>query len=256
MDVQTRTIECPSGMVITVREFQVRDKNLLAKSSKASSSRRGNVTAALLDAITISLDDPGPVYDFGSRDKPNWSKVLQGDSQVVVLENRIATWGTEYLARVKCSDPACGERFQFDVDLSTIKIKPLPESSHSHVKSGAPLSCVLPRTGKRIEFRLLRGEDEKALSKIQRDYEDTMSSSYLRLRVTGIEGVQATEWHSWLEVLNGYDSEFLQAAFDEADCGADQAMQLVCPECGNEWVDDVRLDRDFLFPRYRRKTMT
>lgn len=244
-------VECPSGLVVTVREYQVNDEDLL---TNPQSVRDGLVTVKLLTAITQSVEDPGPYHRHMKGDRLDWLAVLQGDSLDVMRRNRIATWGKEYPFRLPC--PHCRQPVSEDVDLEELPVRPLPESSKKHVEDGTtPIYTVLPSCGVRVGFRLLRNRDEKGLATINKQHGSQRSSRYLRFRLMDVEGVKEPAWNEWVQGLSGRDSSFLRAAFDEHDCGVEQERDFNCTSCGHSWVQDVRFGTDFLFPKYRGSTM-
>lgn len=247
--MRTHTVELPSDLVVTLREFKVSDENLLAN---PKSIRKGTATNDLLNAITVELVDPGP-YDFSnSANRVNWAKVLQGDRMVTLKENRVLTWGPEVPASQTC--PRCRTPKTHSLDLNEFPVKKLPESSKDHVSTGTPLAVTLPISGKVVRFKLLRGEDDKGLSKIQKARENELASALMRFRIVEVEGVSQADLTPWIEDMSGADSSFLRAAFEEADCGLEQEVEWTCDTCDYVWLDDVRLDKDFLFPKYRGRT--
>jgi len=250
------TIECPSGMVVTLREFKVTDENLLANKKAI---RHGTGVTNLLDHVTERVDDVG-YYSLSEPDKDhkepwlNWAKVLQGDRMVVLKENRIETWGPDMVDDRPCAH--CREPVKTNFSLSDLEVKALPKESVDHVVNGTPLMVTLPRCGVTVGFRLLRGSDEKALQKIEKQSKDTLSSSYLRLRTVSIDGVKEPDWGRWLENMGGFDSSYYRAAMDEFDCGLEQEWGFECDDCGHLWTDDVKLREGFLFPKYRGRITT
>lgn len=255
---ETLTVECPSGLVVTLREFKVSDEDLLAD---PKAQRKGAAISDLLNAILIRVDDPG-LYQLKTdrrTDLPflDWADVLQGDRMTVLLKNRIFTWGADLVFSQPCENrPTVCSPVKLEISLEDLPIKPLPESSRSHVTKGDPLFCVLPRCEKKVSFRLLRGADDLKLQKLQKQKADELSSSYLRFRTLDVEGVPANEVASFLRELGGSDASYLRAAFDEADCGVDQEVQFECGDCGHSWLDDVRFRSDFLFPKFRGRIGT
>lgn len=244
------TIECPSGLAVTVRAYKVKDEDLVAD---PRSIKKGCAETDLLEAITVRIDEPGP-YSFG--EKVDWRRVLQGDRMVALLDNRIFTWGPDYEAREPC--PKCRQPCENDIDLGDLPRKPLPETSREHAADpeANPFEVVLPTCKTAVQFRLLRGSDERALQKLQKQSKDSLSSSYLRFRVVGIAGVAGNEWKNWLGDLDGDDASFLRAAFDEHDCGVEQEIPFQCDSCYLTFHEDVRFTKDFLFPKYRGRTTT
>lgn len=280
-------IDCPSGLVVKCREFKVKDENLLANRKAV---RKGTATNDLLDAISVGVDNLG-LYQPRPDGGVDWSKVLQGDQTVILLKNRIETWGPEFTVDQPCPNQACREPVHTEIDLGELEIKKLPDSSKAHVESGLKraLQVKLPKSGAIVGFRLLNGGDARAMQKLTKQKGAQLSSSLLRYRTlwmklpkthdwaekAGVEmerlkanGVQVQEDPSGLilvpdpmlpkviEDMSGRDSAYLRAAFDEHDCGVQQEVQFECGSCDHIWKDDVRFTADFLFPKYRGKAST
>jgi len=252
---RTFECECPSGLTITIREFTVADEDLLAD---PKAQKKGLAVTALLNAITAGVIDSGP-YQFTEADGKHhldWAQILQGDRMTVLLKNRIFTWGHDLTFRQPC--PNCRQSVVTDIDLRDLPVKKLPESSIAHVRDPKthPLTVTLPHCGKQVSFRLLKGSDDRALQRLQKQHKDTLSSAYLRFRVQEIQDVGQPDLAKWLRNLGGADAAFLRSAFDEADCGIDQEIEFECDSCDHVWIDDVRFRADFLFPKYRGKKQT
>lgn len=236
-------VELPSKLVITVREFKVKDQDLLADKKAA---RRGTSTTNLLKAIALEMGDPGP-YDFDSEIK--WDKVIQGDRIVALKAARDLTWGSELHPQVTCANCETAETYTIDGDAFTVK--PLPESSYDHVRTGEPLTCHIP-DGPEVQFKLLRGEDDKLLQALRQQSAESLASSALRYRIVSVEGVSPPDLKEWVRELSGSAMTFLMDEFDDADGGLDTETAFSCATCGFGWVQDVRLDQsDFLFPKSR-----
>ena len=244
-------IECPSGLQVTVREFLVKDEDLLADQS---SVRKGIALTKLLDAITTKLVDPGP-YTFDG-DKVDWDRVLIGDRLVVFLFNRLATWGPLMDVSVRCPDDRCASLVNVTVDLDKLEIKKLPDEGYRHLKTGEPINVKIPSDGTEVGFRLLVGKDERFVQKIQQKAKTSLSSSLLKYRLCDLSAIDVVEQVRWVENLSSRDSAFLRAKFDEYDCGIEHSYEFECPRCGHEWKDDVQFGADFLFPAYKKRDAT
>ena len=59
------TIECPSGLAVTLRRFKVSDENLLANKKAI---RLGTGVTSLLERVTVRVDDVGH-YALREQDK-------------------------------------------------------------------------------------------------------------------------------------------------------------------------------------------
>jgi hypothetical protein len=248
---RTFDVVCPTGLSVTIREFVVADEDLL---SNPKSIKSGAAVTDLLNAITNRVNDPGPYVI--SKAGIDWKNVLQGDRMVALLKNRIFTWGEELDFDLPCQ--RCQQKVTNTFDLTQLVIKKLPETSRPHVMGSGtpPLMTTLPVSGAKVSFRLLRGVDDRALSRLAKQKKDTRSSAYLLYRTLDVEGVNQAEWGRWYRELSAKDASFLRRQFDEADCGVDQEADFTCEECNHTWREDVQFRADFLFPKYRAKSIS
>lgn len=251
---RTYDVDCPSGLSVTLREFKVSDEDLV---SNPRTQRSGRAITDLLEAITVGVNDPGPYQLTRSGEqgtgKLDWSKVIMGDRMTALLKNRIETWGPEFEIRTPCE--ACRAPVRNWIDLNDLEIKPLPESSKQHVQIGkdSPIEIELP-SGPVVGVRLLRGKDERQLQKLAKQKKDIMSSAYLRYITVSVEGVPDNKLLAFFQDMSGSDASYLRAAYQEADCGLEQEIELECDTCGHIWDRNIQFGADFLFPKYRKKT--
>lgn len=257
------TVECPSGLSVSCREFKVRDENLL---SDKKARRKGTAITDLIQSVVTEVHEFGP-YSPEPDGTFDWAKALTGDRTVLLLKNRIETWGHEYLIHQPCANLLCREPTTTEIDLRELPIKELPEASMEHVRSGLkkPLQIKLPKSGAVVAFRLLRGLDDKKTQKLQKQKSDKVSSALIQYRTLWIKEpdssgqlveVPPPKIPAWIEDMSGRDSSYLRAAYEEFDCGVNTSVQFECPECDHMWRDDVRLAEDFLFPKFRGRIPT
>ena len=257
------TVECGSGLVVVVREFRVSDEDILAN---RRAQKKGISQTNLLRAITVTVEDSGP-YEMQTDGSPNWDKVLHGDRMVIFKENRIATLGEIYATDKPCKSVLCDETIHVDVDLSKLPTQKLPESSLAHARNPkVPIYVVLPSSGARIGFKLLRGRDDRAMQKLQKQNREELSSALIRYQIMDIqtpapEGTKISEakdkwvavpqpdWKQWIRDMSMKDSSFLRAEQEKADCGVDQSVEFYCEGCSLSWEADIQFQADFLFPK-------
>lgn len=245
--MRTHTEELPSGLVVTQREFKVKDEDLLSNRKLVKS---GKAETKLLEAITHAIEDPGPyrVKENGSID---WDEVLTGDRFVALLKNRIYTWGEFLEFSYVC--PRCRQGSRMTINLNDLEIKPLCDDGKNHVANGTPLVATFPRCGNTIKYRLGRGKDKPRLMRIQKEHKASMASSFLRLFTIEVEGVKQPDLKNFFSDLSAMDSSFLRAEMERNDCGVEQEIEFDCDECSHVWRADVSLggENDFLFPKFR-----
>lgn len=233
------TIECPSGLRGDVRGLKVKELDLLADRRLA---QRGQLLDRILASCWLHTTDPGP-YALGDDGRLDWDQVLQGDRFYALLQIRAASFGADYTFAVTCQNDACGHRFEWEVSLDDLPVQTLSDESRERFRAGNRFEAALPGAGKRVWFRLPVGADEKRLA--QKRQATGLWSSLLALRVLEVEDVQPAHKRRFLEDLDVADAEHLRAAFEEADCGVDTALEVECPACFFVQRVDLPFDRGF-----------
>lgn len=241
--VAVHTIECPSGLVVSQRKILIRDQKVLTDKKLI---RSGGVVDALLGACCTQLHSPG-IYPF--TDTVRWPEVLQGDRLFALVRLRALTHGEHYEFKTVC--PACGGRFDYRLNLSRdLRVKILPDSSRETLRAGGVFSAEVD--GVNLGFKLLTGLEESRLQQLLRGVGDEKMSASLSQRIVSIQGVEPRNKKAWLE---DQDLGFLarvMAAFEEADCGVDNEVEIECPLCQAEVDITVPFAGDFLMPKTRK----
>lgn len=236
MTVQERTIrdvfnsqnpELPSGLVIpSPRGMTVREEDMLADKRKM---RDGSAIESILQSCS-------------GLSEQELRKMLLGDRMALLLGIRMDTYGEEYVFGVDC--PRCDKAFEWNVNLGDLKVKPLTDEGEG------PFTTTLPESGHAITYRLLRGSDERQLSKIREDFRDSTFSALMLLRTVKVEGVAPLDVEFFAS-LHGKDSRHFRAEYDLHDCGVETGVTVECPSCSKEFEADVQIGPDFFLPRSR-----
>lgn len=238
-------MKCPSGLVVTMRGLTTLEADTL---SDRNAARQGMLFTTLLQSCCLGMIDPGP-YPF-ENGKVDWLRVLQGDRMFALLRIRATTYGERYAFSLNCGNDACGERFEWKLDLTDLEVKMLPESSIPAVNGGVLETVV---RGRRYKFRLPTGKDEIEGQKALKNRRNHMMTAALDMRITDVDGVKPADRTLFLQNLDLGETAEVLAALDEADCGVETDIEVRCPHCGQ--IQDTRLPfgRDFFLPKVRRK---
>ena len=239
----SHTITCPSGLTGRIRGMKVREERVLADRKLAKS---GGQVDALLGACWEETVEPGP-YDFGEKDI-DWGAVLQGDRFFALLQVRALTYGPTYAFALGCQNDACRSRFEWELDLTELPVRPLSDESRTAFTDGNRFETTLPDAGVRLWFRLFTGADERKLPQLRKNAGDRILSAMLGWRVVEVEGVSPKDKRRFLEDLSMRDADFLVDEFDRVDCGVDTAIEVECPECFSVQEVELPFDRAFFLP--------
>jgi hypothetical protein len=239
---------CPSGLIVEVRGLKTKEANLLTNKQAV---KAGTVLDQILDACWLRTVDAGP-YDFGEG-KPDWGKLHVGDRIYILIQIRIETFGATYAFDVRCLEENCGAKIQWELDLDDLDVRPIPPSVLEAMKAGRPLTVVV--AGKSVQFKVMRGEDERKNARVMRANPDTLLLNALAARITGIEGLTPKDKLAWLEDLPLGEATHILDLLDEQDGGVQTDIEIRCPECGS--VQDQRLPFGprFLLPRKPRTAL-
>lgn len=240
------TIECPSGLVIGMRQILVGDQRIL---SDRRLVKTGESIDALLSACGSSVVDPG-IYRF--TDRVRWPEVLQGDRLFALIRLRAITHGEAY--EFRCGCPSCKTRFDYTFNLDALPIKRLPESSKEILRGDGVFSASV--AGAKIRFKLINGADERRLQSLLRGTTTDKLSASLSMRIVDIDGVEGRDKKAWLEEQGLGVLTSLLAAFEEVDCGVETEIEIECPSCGEAFEINLPFGGDFLMPKKKATQQT
>lgn len=247
---------CPSGLRVKLRSIKGRDIESIQNAKKLAT---GEAITKLLDDCTVEVIERG-IYDKAPAF--TWADALLGDRMKALIGVRIATSGDSYGFRVRCSDQNCRAAIDWELELSDLVTKDLPESSkHAFCNGNRFTTNVLD---KQVTFRLLTGHDQLAISRAMQRVTTSgprrkpsevsthdkalVGLSFRIVEVDGVTGIAA-----WLADQDLVDIRKLIEAMDEADCGVETTILVTCagPEgCGLEQEVELPLDgRLFTVPK-------
>lgn len=243
-------IICPSGLAGEIRGLKGKEGKLLADRSAA---RSGSTFDKLLSACWEKTTDPG-VYELPDGAPLDWTKVLVGDRFYTLLQIRSLTFGDEYAFTVQCSNPSCRERFEWELSLKDLPVRPLSDAARAAFKAGNRFETQLPRDGRRVWFRLMTGADEARAATALKAGRDGMLLTGLALRIVEIEGVPEKDKRAFLDDMEMADAAALLDKFDEADGGVETAIEVECPNCMGVQEVQLPFERGFFLPRAKERT--
>jgi hypothetical protein len=177
--------------------------------------------------------------------------MLIGDKNALIVGARITGYGESYETKVQC--PSCGANVRHDFDLSNVKLnKPDPEIEKQLLETGT-FKVVLPITKLEVEVRLLRGKDEKVLSKIAEErkaakQEESSITDQLRLLVVSINGERDRSLvERFVAMCPAGDAKHLRKVFADNVPNIDLTQKFVCRACESEMEMEVPFTVDFFW---------
>lgn len=215
----------PGGWEGKLRGMTVRDENIVLDRDLR---RKGAMIDELLKAVV--------------EEAPNPAEWLVGDRVFAVLALRRLTHGDLFEFETICAE--CQRKFAWEADLSTLEVKSL--SDPANFEPGRTFSTLLPDCGRTVEWKLLRGKDEKRLQEIRKETE-SLSTVQMLARAVKVEGEDRIA-RAFFENLTGRDAATLREAFDDADCGVETAIVVECPHCRSAYELELPVGADFFVP--------
>lgn len=242
--MSTSSIVLPSGLAGEIRGLKVHEANLLAN---AAEQRRGSALDSVYSSVWLATTDAGP-YALDAAGKLAWPKVLVCDRFVLMLKVRAKTYGPEYAFKVRCTAPACGERFEWELSLDDLPLKPLPELAVEAFKNGNRLAATFPSTGRAFWYRLQDGDGEKKAEQLMKQNRARQLTAALASRIIEVEGVHANDKLKFLDDLDLDDAAEVLALLDETDGGVESSIDVVCPACGDTQEMQLPFGKEFWMP--------
>jgi len=246
------TIICPSGLSGEIRGLKGKEGKLLADRTAA---RAGSTFEKLLSGCWLETHEPG-VYELPEGAPLDWAKVLVADRFYTLLQIRSLTFGDEYAFSVQCKHAGCRERFEWELSLKDLPVRPLSEEARAAFKAGNRFETKLPRDGRRVWFRLMTGADEARAAAALKAGRDGMLLTAIALRIVEIEGVADKERRAFLDEMEMADATALLDRFEEADGGVETTIEVECPSCFGVQEVELPFERGFFLPRAKEKPRT
>lgn len=175
--------------------------------------------------------------------------MLSGDRNYVLIEARRTGLGDEYKpGKMRCE--SCGNDFEPTVDLSLLNPRELTVNPDSE----GLYEVVLPVTKFSIKFRLLRGADEKRLSKAMEKKMGNAKVSRLiteryLLQIMEVNGNRdKTYINKFISAMPTKDSLFFREYNRQVEPGIDLNYDFECSHCGALQERDVPITSKLFYP--------
>lgn len=237
-------VTCPSGLTGQVRKLRVLEANLLADDTNR---QKEEALESALRSCWLETHDAGP-YTL-KNGQLDWGSVLVADRFAVLLDLRIATYGTSYDFKVACEAPDCRKRFEWHIDLvNDLPRVFLPAASLATFTAGNRFDGHFDGAKRAFTFRLQDGRGERAVVKLLKAHRGRKLTVSLASRITDIVGVDPGDRLRFLDTLDMDDVVSALEQMDAVDGGVDTKKELQCEHCGESQEVSLPLGRDFWLP--------
>ena len=190
------------------------------------------------------------------RDNYRVENFLSVDRTYLLIYLRGISYSPAYDVEIKCSE--CEKKFAHTIDLNSLYVESCPD------EFGPILQDVLPTSKLPFSYRLSTGKDEQDVQDHRerriKNFGDSGTDDTLLYRTSTllqeIDGISSkSELQILLKNLPINDLSHLRNCINDPPFGVDTNVEIVCPNCLQDFEIDLPLEANFFFPR-RKKAKT
>ena len=249
--VPTEFVELPSGGRFYPEnhplhgQSTIEIKQMTAKEEDILTSRTLLKNGVAIDRVIQSLITDKRV---------NSDSLLVGDRNAILIAARVSGYGNEYNTTVSC--PACGTTQEYSFDLNDAQMHTGNDDSALSLTSNGDgtFTTILPRTKVNVVFRLLDGNDEKAIVSQaeharKRNRPEQTVTNQIKSMVVSVNGDETPQALNYLiDNIPSLDARHLRTCYKVAAPNVDLTQFFTCENCGHEQDMEVPLTADFFWP--------
>ena len=217
---------------VEIKQMTTREEEILTNMSLI---KKGIVVDRLIQSVIINKQiDP--------------QSLLIGDKNAILVALRIDGYGPDYNVDIPC--PSCGENNSKEVDLTSFETKGLDDTVETTDRGTFVVD--LPRTGAKIELKLLTGIDEKkiaATNKKTKKYglERPIATQYSHMIVSVNGNSDHDSIAAFAAELPAFDSRVIRAEYKKINPDVDMSFDFQCDRCGHEQGLEVPITANFFW---------
>lgn len=179
--------------------------------------------------------------------------MLIGDKNALIVAARVTGYGSDYETKVSC--PSCGANVRHTFDLSNLKTHEPPDDVLPIIGENGHFKVTLPISKLEVECRLLKGRDEKWLSKINEEKKtlkqaESAVTEQFKLLIASVNGNADKQIiNKFCEVCPAGDSRFLRRFYEKIAPNVDMVQKFACNSCEAEMEMEVPFTVDFFWSK-------
>lgn len=177
--------------------------------------------------------------------------LLVSDKNAMIIASRISAYGAGYKVQVNC--PSCNASSDYEFDLEEKEISYIYEHGREDVRvaENGNFLITLPKTQVEIEFRLLRGSDEKRLLETNKKNKGVipLTDQFKTFIVSANGATDRDIINRFINVMPAFDSKHLRLAYAEVLPNVDLKQYFECSECDHSQDMEVPFTVEFFWPR-------
>lgn len=188
--------------------------------------------------------------------KVNYSDLLVGDKNAVMIASRIYGYGPEYSTSVV--SPSTNKEVPITVNLLTVGHKALDETLITPGENR--FTFVTPRGNNKIEFKCLTIKDQKAIEtsaseikkKLGANRADTTLTSTLKSMIISVDGNSDVGFvNSFVSSMLAVDSRAFREYIGKIQPDIDLDVEAEDPDTGETFRANFQIGMDFFWPDYK-----
>lgn len=226
--------------------------------------QQGNVKVEYLTATdeniltSPNLIKSGKVLDIllekKIKESPvSFDELLVGDRNAIMIWLRATGYGEMY--PVKLTDPESGVEFDYEINLSELKTKELPEDVEPDEKG--EFTFLLPKSKKKIKFKLMTVGDEKSVLTRSEKYEKATKSQIsntltyrLQSQIKEIDGNRDINFiQQFVNLMPAFDSLKFREYSDKIEPGIEMSAEVEGPT--GSFQAPITLGLNFFWPNIK-----
>lgn len=220
---------------VQVKFMTTKEEDIL---SSPSYNKKGIVFDKLVESICVDK-------------KIKADALLLGDKNAIIINARKNAYGENYEVEAACT--FCYGVQAVNIDLDELKNKEVDYSQYDFTDNGT-FVVELPKTKKKVELKLLTGEDEKQIEKRAEQKakhglpEETISDRYRQMVVTVDGENDLFTINNFIATLPILDSRYLRKRYEELTPDVNFTFKYSCDHCNEENEGGVPITGNFFWP--------
>ncbi len=250
--VPTDFVELPSGGAfypighplhgqkeIEIRHMTAKEEDLLTSQTLI---KKGIAVDKMLQSILVDK-------------RINIDTILSCDRSAMMVAARVTGYGNEYKFNLNC--PACSTKNEVSYDLSTSVVntgRKHEEGEVEYLQDGTFIA-TLPKTGYRVQMKLLNGRDERTLFELnenrkRKNLPEASATDQLRMSIVSVNGITDQQTlDRFISTVRAMDAKLLRTIYRKVSPSLDMTTDFVCSSCSHTQEVDIPLTAEFFWPK-------
>lgn len=222
---------------VTLRSMKVADEKTIY-GSNGNDALSKVLRRCIVEPENINIDD-----------------LISDDEHYLLMQLRIHTFGSNYKIESRCTE--CGHKHEHDIILDDLIVNKLPDDFTE------PIVLTLPKSGDKLELRLLRNKDREVINsrakKLSKTTGVTEDEARYVLRYAKMinsindEELDLTGNMNYVNEMSSVDSAYIDDYLSDIKLGYDLNMVATCNNCGEDYEYILPMTREFFKPKRRDK---